>query len=201
MERRRIKNWLGVGLLLSVLFLPGWAGAVQLDLNDFFQFPASAIDVMPDGSMADFVEDPVSTPVFLSNDPGLGDPNVIIPGIGVHLLFDFVFIEGANNFDEFGAFVIDVATGLSIGSAFEFFMDSSGSGTIDWDLTSLSGQTLGLQFQLSALAGDVGLDSTLRVSNVQLLTQAVPEPSSIILIGICLTIFGWQTVAYHKLNA
>jgi len=190
-------NWLGAGLVLVAVLLPGWAGAVQIDLNDFFESPASAIDVAPDGSIADFVEDPTVTPVFLSNDPGLGDPNVIIPGIGVHLLFDFAFSEGATDDDEFGAFVIDGSTGLSVGPPYEFFLDSSGSGAVDWNLTALSGQTLGLQFQLSALGGDVGLDSTLSVSNVRLVTRAVPEPSTVMLFSLGLTLFGWRTAAHR----
>ena len=72
--------------------------------------------------------------------------------------------------------------GLSPGPAFEFFTDSSSTGTVSFDLTSLTGETLGLQFQLSALFSDTGFDSTLTVSNVRLEQSgapAVPEPMSL----------------------
>lgn len=204
MRKIKVTKWMCVGaFLLCMVGLSGRVSATQLDLNDFFQFPddsfgTSVIDVLPDGSTADFVEDPIYTPVALSNDPGLGDPNIIIPGTGVHLLFDYVFNEGSSDDDEFGAFILDGNTGLSVGPAYEFFLGSSGSGTIDWNLTSFSGQLLGLQFQLSALGGDVSLNSTLTISNVRLVTQGVPEPSTILLIGLGLTLFGWHTVAYRK---
>ena len=47
-------------------------------------------------------------------------------------------------------FIVDAATGGSIGASYEFFTGDSGSGTIRWDLSSLTSYTLGLQFQLSA---------------------------------------------------
>ena len=165
--------YLGMGLSLP---------ATPIDLNDFFADPT--VTVSADGSSATLAEDQALGFVLLSNDPGLGDPNVIVPGPAITLLFQFDFVEGPGETDEFGAFVIDAATGFSAGPSFEFFAQSSSSGTVAFDLTSLVGKTLGLQFQLSALPGDSGLLSTATVSEVRL--QPVPEPSTSLLFASAL---------------
>ena len=167
-------------VLLGLIIIPVRpASAVPIDLNDFFADPT--VTVAADGSTAILKEDPTFSPVLLSNDPGLGDPNVIIAGLGTHLLFDFDFDEPAGNDDEFGAFVLD-SSGFSAGPAFEFFIESSSSGIVSFDLSGLTAEPfIGLQFQLLALPGDVGLDSMVTVSNVRLVTP-VPEPTTILLL-------------------
>ena len=177
---RRIKK--SVFLLSLVFFL--WAVpafAVQIDLNDFFFFPGDPVTVVPDGSAATIGEDPFITPITLTNDPGLGDPEVIVAGAGTNLYFDYYFFEGTSDIDEFGAFILDAATGLSIGPGFEFFIQDTSSGTVGFDLTSLVGQTLGLQFQLLALFDDFDYLSTVEILNVRL--EVVPEPNTFILLG------------------
>ena len=68
------------------------AQAEMIDLNDFT--PSPTVTIAVDGLSALMTEeaDPNDF-VFLSNDPGLGDPNVIIPGPFVSLVFDYVFDE------------------------------------------------------------------------------------------------------------
>ena len=173
-------------ILLAGLALSFGANATSIDLNDFYADPTVTVAV--DGSSATLAEDPSFYAVILSNDPGLGDPNVIVPDVGVGLFFDYVFTEAIGNDDEFGAFIIDGVTGSSIGSAFEFYTQSSGSGTLMFDLTSLVGQTLGLQFQLSALFSDTDFSSTLEISNVRLEAISVPEPSMLFLVLIGLIV-------------
>ena len=158
--------------------------AAPIDLNDFFADPS--VTVAPDGSSATLSEDPLLGAVLLSNDPGLGDPNVILPSPGALLSFQFDFVEAAGHNDEFGVFVIDATTGLSAGAAFEFFTQVSSAGTIAFDLTTLVGRTLGLQFQLSALPSDPGVGSQVRVSNASL--DPIPEPTTAILLGSALAL-------------
>ena len=175
-------------ILYAVLLLITISSEVRagpIDLNDFFADPT--VTVAADGSSAFFVEDPGFFSVILSNDPGFGDPNVIIPADGTTLSFDFDFLEAAGNDDEFFASLIDGATGLAI-SGFDFFTSDTSSGTVEFDLSSLVGQILGMQFSLDSF--DNLFDSTLTISNVslnQLVTEppsTVPEPGGLALFGI-----------------
>ena len=156
---------------------------IPIDLNDFFADPT--VTVALDGSMATIAEDPGFFTVLLANDPGLGDPEVIIAARGRLLEFEFDFVEPAPNDEEFGAFVTDASTGFSLGPAFEFFTDMPSSGTVSFDLTSLVGTTLGLQFQLSSLFADAACDSTVTVSDVRLVDpDVIPEPYTLALLAL-----------------
>jgi hypothetical protein len=173
-------------LLAKLVFLsmvvPAHAAIIPIDLNDFFADPTVSVAV--DGSSATMAENPFISPVLLANDPGLGDPNVIVPGVGTSLAFDFDFLEGVGDDDIFLAFVLDAATGLSLGTGFEFLASSSGMGSVSFDLSSLVGLTLGLQYELGANPGDLGLTSTAVVSNVRLeQVMAAPEPNILVLIA------------------
>ncbi len=183
----KITKYGAILLFLLMQFIVSSAGAaiIPINLNDFFADPS--VTVNAGGTSASISEDPLLLSSLLANDPGLGDPNIIIPGVGTTLNFSYSFTEAAGENNEFGVFVVDGATGGSAGSAFEFFTQDSGSGTVSFDLTSLVGQTLGLQFSLSALFGDVGLDSLVTISNVFLQTSevtSVPEPSTLLLFFI-----------------
>ncbi|MBI1926943.1 PEP-CTERM sorting domain-containing protein [Candidatus Poribacteria bacterium] len=186
-------------LLLGVLcvFFGATAHAVPINLqNNFFADPT--VTFASGGFSATIEEDASRSPVLLSNDPGSGDPQVIIAGVGVSLVFDYNFVEGVgSNNDEFGAFILD-STGVSAGPAFEFFTQATRSGTVSFDLSGLTGEPfIGLQFQLSALPGDVDLNSLVTVSNVRLEGPAViPEPSTLLLfvVGIIgIAIYGLRS--------
>lgn len=173
---------------LGVCFVaaPARAAIITIPLNDinFFADPPSAVEFAVDGSSVLMREDSLFSPVFLSNDPGLGDPPIIVAGSGVLLSFQYEFVKGMTQVenDEFGAFVVNSA-GISAGPMFEFFTSTSGSGSVTFDLSSLLGEPfLGLQFQLSSLPGDVGLDSIVTISDLQLDvpgSTVVPEPSTL----------------------
>jgi hypothetical protein len=178
---------------MASVFNTGNASSIPIDLNNFFA--DSSISIAADGSSALLQEDPLLFSVLLINDPGLGDPNVIIPGAGTTLNFSFSFNEIIGEDDEFGAFLFDATTGLTLGSAFEFFTQESSAGTIAFDLSSLVGDTLGLQFQLASLFGDTGTGSNVTVSNVFLNIQSdgitVDEPGTMFLFllsGILMSI-------------
>lgn len=156
--------------------------AVPISLNDFFADPT--VDVAADGNSATFTEDDTFGVAALVNDPSFGDPNVIVPSPGAILSFQFDFELGsASDADEFFAFILDVATGLPVGPAFEFFTASSESGSVEFDLSPLVGKTLGLQFQLTSILGqDQGRGSTLEISQVDLSVASVPEPQTLVLL-------------------
>lgn len=157
--------------LLAILGLGVFSAAsvhatiIPIDLNDFFADPE--VTVSPAGDTSSFVESIFSPVVLLSNDPGLGDPNVIIAGLGTMLIFDFDFTEAAGETDEFFAFVLD-SSGFSAGPAFEFLTSDTSSGSVFFDLSSLILEPfIGLQFELFSPDGGAG-NSTLTVSNVRL---------------------------------
>lgn len=156
------------------------AAIIPIDLNDFFADPT--VTVSADGTSASFTEDP-GFAVLLINDPFFGDPNVIIAGVGNMLIFDFLFSEAAGNDDEFFAAVLLGSTGSSAGPGFEFSTQDSASGMITFDLSSLILEPF-LGFEFSMVSFDGGGNSTLRVSNMRLVTPdvSVPEPSAIFLM-------------------
>ena len=176
-----------MALLLLTGLLISQAGRsttiTNIDLNDFVASNAVTIN---SPSSAIIEEDTFSAVSFLSNDPFFGDPEVIVAANNRSLFFDYNFSEGSSNVDEFFAFVIDPVSGISLGPGFEFFADSSSSGTISFDLTSLVGLTgLGLQFELNSFDNSL-LDSNVVISNVRLVDAMVPSPAALplILIGI-----------------
>lgn len=182
----RYSKCLGGCLLISLLGFASVSQAGQIDLNDFFADPS--VTVAPDGSLALIAEDsdPFVDFVLLVNDPGFGDPNVIIPGPGTLLSFDYVLATGLGNLEEFSAFVLDAATGLSAGPAYEFFTQIASTGTVSFDISGLTGSTLGFQFSLESLVGDAASTTTVTVSDLRLTQAQVPAPSVplLMLIGL-----------------
>jgi hypothetical protein len=194
-------TWIAVCLsTASALASP--AGAAVLDLNEFFFDPT--VEVSADGTVAVLNEDPVFSRVRLSLDPGFGDPNLIIPHSGLELVFDYdidiAASNGALNNDEFAAFLLDASTGFSLGGAFEFVTSSSAMGSHSFDLSSLVGQMIGLQFQLEALAGDVVLTSTAKISNVRVeeTNSGPPDPTTVPEPGAAWLLLGGFALAEWK---
>jgi len=170
---------LAAALLLAATPLTQ-AGVIEtpIDLNDFFADPT--VVVATDGSSAVFTEDPNLTPLFLVNDPFLGDPVVIVGGPGISLHVDYAFVEGAPPDDDlFQARLFDSDTGDPI----EVFEElTSATGSVVFDLSGLGATTLGLELVLAADFGDGALGSTLTVSNLRLTaTTSLPAPASLAL--------------------
>ena len=157
-------------LIFVCLFCFKMFSLPTLDLDMFSADPT--VTIADDGQSATFREDQNLAQVLLWNDPNSGADEVIVPGIGVRLQFDYEFSEGEEGEDdEFGAFVLD-AMGNNAGSEFEFFTSESGSGIVTFDLSPLAEETfIGLQFQLSSNFGDTGTTSTVTISNVQVGTH------------------------------
>ena len=167
-------------LLMSCLSNSTFAAPIIPNLNHFFAGPS--VTVAGDGSSALIAEDPFSSVAFLSNQPSLGDPNVIIPAVGTTLSFDYDFSLGLSNNDEFRVNLFNTDTYLSAPplTGFEFFTSQAGSGSVSFDLTSLAGLNLGLDFELRSF--DNLLDSTVTISNMRLgpaTIAPIPEPLTI----------------------
>ncbi len=172
-------------LMVSCITFPSLASALtpQIDLNDFYA--DSSVTVSPDGSSATMNEDSSLSTVLLSNDPFMGEPGIFIPSDSMSLTFDYNFIEGDGDEDEFLAYLFDYNTGSTLtdnsGNFLELWLDSSDSGTVNWNLLGASflNTTVGMEFQLNAFDSD--MDSSVTVSNV----SVVPEPmsSALFIIG------------------
>jgi hypothetical protein len=178
-------------LLAFSLLLSAPAGAIPIDLNDFYADPTVA--VAADGSSALLTEDAALASVILSNDPGLGDPTLIAPGFNVFLTFDYVFTEAVDGVDEFFALLFDADTRETLSS---WFCAASCAGTAVTDLSAFAASTLGLEFQLSSIPpDDANLDSTVRIANldVERRVVAVAEPSTLALLAAGgFLAFGWR---------
>ena len=152
---------------------------IELNATNFFADPT--VTFAPDGSSAEITEDAGFSAVLVANDPGLGDPVVVIAGTDVSLVFEYDFVEGGpGNVDEFGAFIVD-SSGFSAGAAFEIFRADSDSGTVSFDLSSLLSEPfIGVQFQLASLPGDLLFDSVVTISNLRLESpgQVIPLPAA-----------------------
>ena len=173
-----------MALLVQTAFLGHAKASIQsIDLNDFSFIAGDPVVIAGDGSSAAIGENPAFFSISLFNDPFFGDPEVVIGGPGVELKFQFDFSEPAGNIDEFFVFVFDTDTGFSLGPSFEFFADSTSSGTVTFDLSSLtpSSPVLGMEFSLNSIFGDGGFDSEVTVSDLRLETPdaVIPEPASI----------------------
>lgn len=176
---------------LVLLLLPlsiSNALAIPIDLNDFYADPT--VDVALDGSSATMYEDSFLITVLLSNDPFFGDPGILVPSDPFLLRFDYSFMEGVGNDDDFYAKVFDGGTGDLLA---DFLVESSLSGTVSWNLAGIDPAItlLGLEFQLNAY--DLLTDSVAQVSNVSLDAAAapVPEPTTVALLGCgLLTLLG-----------
>lgn len=196
-ERVPSTSWSLFWMLVSWLFCAS-AQAARIDLNTFFADPT--VSIVADGSIATLLEDPDPgiDQVLLANDPGLGDPEVIIPGSGISLSFDWEFAEAAGENDDFGFFLIDAATGASAGAAYELSVQDSMTGTFSVELDALSGLTLGAQFQLTSLFGDSGAGSSVIISDLQLSGATVPAPPSWLLMLTVLAGWGRGWPSIHK---
>ncbi len=133
--------------------------AAPIDLNDFFLDGVGSIEA--DCSAATLMDDASTVVSLLSNDPGLGDAEVIVASAGGMLTFDRSLTGGA---DEFVATLFDSAIGPFGGLLDKLFEVGPGSGSHAFDLSAYAGIVLGLEFQL--IDADGLINGTLRVSNL-----------------------------------
>lgn len=181
---RKVTNFFAsMSIILLAICFSNTAAAAPINLNNFYTDPDfnPTVTVAGDGLSAFIEEDSFSSVVLLSNQPSLGDPNIIDPDIYTTLSFNYEFIEGIDNDDEFrvNLFNTDTYDDDSILPLLDFFTSDTSSGLVSFDLSGFAGLNLGLDFELRSF--DNFLDSTVRIFDVRLDTQSVtpvPEPST-----------------------
>ena len=165
---QNMHNFLALSLILTYLVIATpTSTAISVHFNQFIPIPNGSVSVSADGLTATLTEASQSIAISLSNDPGLGDPVIIDPGVDTILSFDYDFTEGIEENDLFEAFILD-ADGNLIDANRAISKTDSGQGSIIFDLSDLINEaTLGIQFQLSSVFGDSGSTSIVTISNLQ----------------------------------
>lgn len=178
-----------------------WSGATlagPIDLNLLFFEPGTPVSIAADGSSATLAEDPGVFAVFLSNVPGFGDPHLVTAAAGARLEFEYEFDEGVENSDTFHFALLDGLSGDPL-DLFNLFIGESGNGTASFDLSTLVGTLLGLQFELvpDELDGERA-DSVVRIANLRIETPTtvVSEPGSLLLLALAIAMaLHWRGAA------
>lgn len=193
---RLLQKALGTMAFVSLCFSGIDANAIPLSFGDFYTDPGAPVVISSDGSSATLSEDPGFFAVVLSNVPGFGDPQLILPQNGTILSFSYSFSEPVGNDDVFHVALLDGLTGSVLDPTFEAFFTDTSAGLIKFDLSSLVGLTLGLQIELVPGLGDGSFDSILQLSHLDLTVPdtgpptSVPEPSGVVLFAIALGLLG-----------
>ena len=93
-------------VLVCVLLVACCVAHATMIVSTFFaDNEIGEVTFSSDGTVATFAESEDHMETILSDDPGMGDPEVIFAGPGVWLQFDYEFTEN-NNDDEFGAWIM-----------------------------------------------------------------------------------------------
>ena len=147
------------------------AAETPLSFGNFFA-TQEEVSIHEDGSRADLSESTVIGVVILENDPGLGDSNIIEPGLDTELRFDYQFYEFDGDNDLFFVVLFDTSAGPLTGEIESLELDSSGVGEGRFHLSHLEGRQLGLSFELhelDPLNGSTG--SSVSLFNLRLVSE------------------------------
>jgi len=157
---------LSVVAALTVSQGAAWALTIPIDLNDFTADPASAVTIAPDGSSADFVEDPV-TSTDLSNTA------LTIPGDAMLFLFEYTLTVQPDEQNYLDFYLAEMASPA--------YTDGGGegtySGTVSMDLVPHRGTDIPVLFSLGCGFGDLYFDSTMTIRDVRIQTRGEDLPA------------------------
>lgn len=166
--------------LFFFLFFSAWTCnvfATPIDLNTFSALLPTKIDISPDGSMAEFSEDSIISPIDLSYD------EYTVAADAAVFSFDYALDVQPGNSDYFDFYFDDLAAPVfSIGGP-----GGSSAGTVNLNISSYAGSNVDIIFAFSAdFFTDGGLNSTLLISNVDVAARQVSEPPTILLMLVSL---------------
>ena len=164
-------------ILLSVIVAVGFflgtsqASAVPVDLTTFTPSPEEVVLIALDGSSATLGEDENNAPVSLVNLA------FQIPSNALSFSFDYALVVASANEDYFDFYFADQSNPIfSVGG-----VEDSYSGSYNLNVTPFRGDQIPIIFGLSYGWDDIGYDSTLTISNVEI--NPVPEPATLFLMS------------------
>lgn len=162
-------------LLCLIISCPLFATPILLD--NFYA--DETVSLSSDRFSAVIEESAIFPSTLLSNDPFLGDPEIIIASIDSVLEMDVEFIEAASEDDEFRITLFDSSDFTLLD---EYFSDTNMNEVISFDLSDYIGKTLGLQFELRSF--DTSFNSIVNIHGVSLSrieSVEIPEPTTLFL--------------------
>lgn len=170
-------------LFLAYTLNTGNLSALSVNLNSFIA-PFGNVDISSDGLFAILKEDisGINAPISLEK------LDFFIPTDALSLNFDYELIVPVYNEDYFD-FLVNNLYELEIGGFDPTYSETlTYSGTFNYDLTALRGETVPIIFDINYGWEDFGFDSYVTVSNVNLntLPTPIPEPSTGFLLATSL---------------
>lgn len=166
-----MKNWLLILVGFLSLFMFAFnINATPIDLSTFG--PLDSVDpVEVVGETVIIKEDPFLSEVYYFDD------YYLVPEGGSIFSFDYNFQLGSNDEFDFFIFELDFYE--------ELYVDTSGIGHFEIDLTAFQTQEVSLSWALM-WNGDTAAGSSVTISNIDIVTSStpVPEPATMIFLGL-----------------
>lgn len=160
--------------------------AILIDLNTLSPNVSSAVTISGDGSSATFNEDTIFSPV------ALWTPGLAMPADSEILSFDYELIVATSNTDYFDFYLDNLTAPIfSVGGAADEAEPLIFSGTYTIDVSSFASSSLPLVFSFINDWGDAGFDSTVTISNLEIIERSVPEPATLMLLAVGLFCIAW----------
>ncbi len=165
-------------ILLSAFFSAADLHAVPIDFSAFEIIDPAITVFGPDNSSVLIEENSVTAPFLLLTR------NLYIPDDAVSLVFDYSFHVEAGNEDYFDFHFDELSAPAESAGGYEGIY----AGTMTRDITEFAGDTLSLAFVMNFGWDDFGFDSFLEITDAEIVTDAVPEPSAFLLLSVGLLV-------------
>ncbi len=171
---RRKLSLISIFILLSAFFSAADLHAVPIDFSAFGIIDPTATVFGVGNSSVLIEEDPSSGYVTLL------EWGMSVPDNAVSLTLDYSLHVEAGNEDYFTFYFDSLSAPAEVIGGYEGIY----TGTLTGDLTEFAGNRLSLAVSLNFGWDDFGFESVLKITDAEIITAAVPEPSGFALLCI-----------------